>query len=67
MVHRLIRAGGMGLLAGIGGAAFAAVAAGLLHLSMTVAGITAGVTLAIIVGVLVDRHRTPTDSGLPTA
>jgi Na+/proline symporter len=57
MVHPLIRSVATGLLAGFSGAAFAAVTAGLLHLSMTIAGIVAGVALAVIVGVLTYRHR----------
>jgi hypothetical protein len=40
----------------LSGAAFGAVAAGLLHLSMTIAGIVSGVALAIIVGILTYRR-----------
>jgi hypothetical protein len=57
IVHPLTGSVGTGLLAGFFGAAFAAVAAGLLHLSMTIAGIVSGVALALIVGVLTYRHR----------
>jgi Na+/proline symporter len=57
MVHPLIRSIGIGLLAGFAGAAFGSVAAGLLHLSMTIAGTVAGLSLAAIVAILTYRHH----------
>jgi Na+/proline symporter len=57
MVQRLIRSLGIGLLAGFSGAVFGSVAAGLLHLSMTIAGAVAGLSLAAIVTILTYRHR----------
>jgi Na+/proline symporter len=57
MVHPLIRTIGIRLLAGFSGAAFGSVAAGLLHLSMTIAGAVAGLSLAAIVTILTYRHR----------
>jgi hypothetical protein len=46
----------MGLLAGVSGAAFAAVAAGLFHLSKVIAATVAGVLFAAVVGYLAYRH-----------
>ena len=57
MGHPLIRSIGIGLLAGFSGAAFGSVAAGLLHLSRTIAGAVSGLSLAVIVAILTYRHR----------
>jgi hypothetical protein len=55
MAPLLARSIGTGLLAGATGAAFAGVAAGVLHLSIPIAASVAGSLLALIVGYLAYR------------
>jgi hypothetical protein len=56
MTQPLIRIIGTGLLAGVTGAAFAGLAAAMLHLSITIAAVVAGSALALIVGYFVYRY-----------
>jgi len=56
MVSPLIRSVGTGLLAGVSGATFAGLAAGLLHVSVIIASTVAGVLLAVVVGFFTYRY-----------
>jgi branched-subunit amino acid permease len=56
MAHPLIRSVGIGLLAGISGAAFGGLAAAVLGLSTFIAALASGVSLAAIVTYFVYRY-----------
>ena len=64
MVTPLIRSVGTGLLAGVAGAAFAGVAAELLHLSTLIASTVAGVLRAVVVGFLTYRYPPGSATGV---